>query len=108
MTTQTKHQEKTATTPLKKRVWQGATLGLGLATVFFVFFGIAGGEWIFMPVVTVTISGAIGGVFYFIFDQLGPARGWPKVLFRLLGFAFYAGILWLSLVLAYSITGHWD
>ena len=93
---------------LRTRMGQGMLLGLGLATVFFVFLGIAGGEWIFMPVITVAISGAIGGVFFFIFDQLGPAKGWPKVVFRILGFAFYAGILWLSLVLAYSITGHWD
>lgn len=93
---------------LSKRVWQGTLLGLGLATVFFVFFGLASGEWILMPLVTVSISGAIGGVFFFIFDQLGPEKGWLKVIFRILGFAFYAGILWLSLVLAYSITGHWD
>ena len=93
---------------LSNRVWQGTLLGLGLATVFFVFIGFSSGEWNIMPLVTVGISGAIGGVFFFILDQLGPKEGWLKVVFRLLGFAFYAGILWLSLVLAYSITGHWD
>ena len=100
-------KEKTSKS-LGQRILQGALLGLGLATVFFIFFGIASGEWILMPLVTVGISGAIGGVFFFIFDQLGPEKGWLKVVFRILGFAFYAGILWLSLVLAYSITGHWD
>ena len=108
MTDQTNSQKKSSSNSLSKRVWQGTLLGLGLATVFFLFFGIAGGEWIFMPLVTVGISGAIGGVFFFIFDQLGPEKGWPKIVFRILGFAFYAGVLWLSLVLAYSITGHWD
>ena len=108
MTTKTKSSHGSESISLRKRIWQGASLGLGLATVFFLFFGIVGGEWVFMPLVTVSISGAIGGVFYFIFDQLGPAKGWPKVIFRILGFAFYMGILWLSLVLAYSITGHWD
>ena len=100
--------QQNAPIPLSKRVWHGASLGLGLATVFFLFFGIASREWIFMPLITVTISGAIGGVFYFVFDQLGPAKGWPKVLFRILGILLYLAILWLSLVLAYSITGHWD
>ena len=104
----TKPLQQNVPKSFSQRVWQGATLGLGLATVFFIFFGIAAGEWIFMPLVTVTISGAIGGVFYFIFDQLGPAKGWSKVLFRILGILFYIAILWISLVLAYSITGHWD
>ncbi|MCE2613201.1 hypothetical protein LVD13_09480 [Flavobacteriaceae bacterium D16] len=108
MVTNTEPRKKNTSNSLRQRVWQGALLGLGLATVFFVFFGIAAGEWIIMPMVTVTLSGAIGGVFFFIFDQLGPAKGWPKVFFRILGFLFYTGILWLSLVLAYSITGHWD
>lgn len=108
MSTQSGQRKEAQSKSLRARIWQGASLGLGLATVFFVFLGITGGEWIFMPVVTVTISGAIGGVFFFIFDQLGPEKGWSKVVFRILGIAFYAGILWLSLVLAYSITGHWD
>lgn len=108
MTTQVKPRQQVTSQSLGKRVSQGALLGLGLATVFFMFFGFAAGEWIFMPVVTVSISGAIGGVFFFIFDQLGPPRGWQKMLFRCLGILFYIGILWLSLVLAYSITGHWD
>ena len=108
MATDTGMRKKSNSNSLRKRVWQGTLLGLGLATVFFVFFGIASGEWIILPLVTVGISGAIGGVFYFIFDQLGPDKGWLKVVFRMLGMAFYAGILWLSLVLAYSITGHWD
>ncbi len=108
MTTEMKSRQNALSVPLSKRVWQGVLLGLGLATVFFVFFGVVSGEWILMPLITVTISGAIGGVFYFIFDQLGPAKGWLKILFRILGMLFYVGILWLSLVLAYSITGHWD
>ena len=108
MVTNTDTKEKGSSSSLRKRVWQGTLLGLGLSTVFFVFFGITRGEWLLMPLVTVGISGAIGGVFYFIFDQLGPAKGWPKVVFQILGIAFYIGILWLSLVLAYSITGHWD
>ena len=108
MTDQTNTQKRSSSNSLIKRIWQGTLLGLGLATVFFIFFGITSGEWILMPLVTVGISGAIGGVFFFIFDQLGPEKGWLKVVFRILGFAFYVGILWLSLVLAYSITGHWD
>ena len=108
MPSKTKANQGGQSISLRKRIWQGTLIGLGLATVFFVFFGIVSGEWIIMPLVTVGISGAIGGVFFFIFDQLGPEKGWLKVVFRILGFAFYAGILWLSLVLAYSITGHWD
>jgi len=99
---------------LLKRAIQGAglafiLLSLFLTVIYFTSGGNIGlGMMIFLPYATVTLSGAFGGIFYYLMDYLRYLGTWQKVLANIISVVTYFILLWLSLVYALSITGHWD
>jgi hypothetical protein len=103
---------------LGKRALQGAGIALVLVIIFLsIIFSIGDvlvgkefwqGVWEFLPLVTVTVGGALGGVVYYLMVEVWYPNGWKKVLATIFSILFYIVILWLSLVAGFSATGQWD
>ncbi|MDX1702647.1 MAG: hypothetical protein R3250_18595 [Melioribacteraceae bacterium] len=93
---------------LIKYVTRGAGIGFALVFSFLLILGIISGEWVFLPLLTVPTGGALGGtILYLVFEKFQP-QGLMKILAIFLSILIYSVILWLCLVIAFSITGHWD
>ena len=87
-----------------------ALLGAGMALVMVSLFLVRELDemWSLLPVTAVTLAGAFGGVFYHIADHLRQQKGWNKILINIFCALVYLAALYMSLVLALAITGHWD
>jgi len=118
MTAQNQLQRSLPAKSMGRRAWQGAGIALVLVIVFlFIIFPIGGvlvgkkfwqGAWEFLPLVTVTVGGALGGIVYYLMIQAWCPRGWKKVLATVFSMLVYVALLWLSLVAGFSATGQWD
>lgn len=97
---------------LGKRIVQGAGLALLLAALFMTFFyqgaNLAFGLWTVLPLLTVPTAGAFGGVLYYLLDVVRRQGRWPKLLANVFFALAYCAMLWVSLVLAFAVTGLWD
>jgi len=96
---------------LVKRVQQGSGLALLLVMpfIFLIIRDIADlGLLVFMPILTTAVAGAFGGIFYYLMDNFRQKEGWNKVLVNIICLLVYIFTFWISLVFAFSITGHWD
>jgi hypothetical protein len=101
-----------------KRALQGASIAAVLVIVFLSFIfpigGVLNGKnfwqslWQFFPLVTVTVGGALGGMFYYLIVKAWYPGGWKKIVATVLGILVYVLLLWLSLVAGFSATGLWD
>lgn len=118
MTVQNELDHSLFTKSLGYRALKGAGIALVLAIILLsIIFPIGGvligkkfwqGVWEFLPMVTVTIGGALGGIFYYLMVQVWYPSKWKKVLAVILSILVYFGLLWLSLIVGFSATGQWD
>ena len=118
MTAQNELQHSLHNKSLGKRALQGAGIALVLVIIFLsIIFPIGGvlvgkkfwqGVWEFLPLVTVTVGGALGGIVYYLMVQVWYPSGWKKVLATIFSILVYIVLLWLSLVAGFSATGQWD
>lgn len=93
---------------LGKRTLQGAGIALVMVIIFLLFLLFVGGVWVSLPMATVPIGGALGAMFYYLMVKVWFRSGWKKVFATIFSILVYLIFLWLSLVIAFSITGHWD
>ncbi|MCE3295878.1 MAG: hypothetical protein K0R65_1592 [Crocinitomicaceae bacterium] len=97
---------------LAKNALLGAGIGVALLGAFFGFIMLQAelglGNMIFLPFLTVAIGGACGGVFYYLMGYFRQFGSWQKVVAHIISFLVYCAGLWMSLVFALAITGHWD
>lgn len=99
---------------LGKRMAQGAGIAFVLLVLFFtvVFFtsknSIGLGNKIFVPIMSVTVGGACGGLFYYLMGYVRMYGGWKKVFANITSLLVYIIGLWLSLVYGLSLIGLWN
>lgn len=65
-------------------------------------------SWMAIPLLLIPTGGALGGIFFFLMGFVWYPRGKKKLLAVILSTAIYIVALWLSAVLSFSISGHWD
>ncbi|UOK42339.1 MULTISPECIES: hypothetical protein [Flavobacterium] len=104
--------------PLGKLVLQGAGIALLLAIIFLsIIFSVGEvlngktfwqGVWQFLPLVTVTAGGALGGMVYYAMVQIWNPSGWRRELATIFSLLFYVLLLWLCLIVGFSATRQWD
>ena len=99
---------------LGKRVLLGAGIAFALIAGFLGFcFTISDGNfdlglWVALPLLTVTITGALGGAGHYVLDLLLHPVGWVRMICNILFALAYLVALWLSLIIALSMLGMWD
>lgn len=111
MTDQTEFQHGLHPESLGKRALQGAGIAFPLILFFIILLGgkdLDYGLWVFLPMITVSAGGAFGGIIYYLMDHLRYQGGWKKTLANLFCLLVFIILLWLSLIAALSVTGHWD
>lgn len=110
MTKQSELQNTLSYNPLKARILQGAAIALLLMTIF--FFG-DGGAWdfgfrVYFPMITASIGGGFGGLFYYLMTPMRARGGSKKVLAIIICVIVYLLALWISSVAGFAVTGDWD
>ncbi|HEV7350455.1 potassium transporter KefB [Telluribacter sp.] len=83
-----------------------ALQGAGIAFILLILFFTIGGDinpgskaWILLPLITVTIGGAAGGIIYYLLDSLRYQGGRKKYLANLLSLLAYILFVMVTFVL---------
>ena len=64
--------------------------------------------WMIFPLTIIPAGGAFGGLFFYLMGFQWFPEGNRKLIAVIFSTLFYFVALWISSVLAFSITGHWD
>lgn len=86
---------------------QGAGIAAGLLSTFLLinWARMTYGLWLLVPLSTIAVAGAGGGVFYYMLVRvLYPNQLWAKIFSILM----FIGAGYLGLVFGLSLTGDWD
>jgi len=93
------------------RMLQGAVIAFALILIFLMGNDYSdpawGRYWMIKPMIMVPIAGAMGGVWYYLLDDLRSQGGWRKILAIFLNLGGYIIVLWLGTVLGLNGT-LWD
>ncbi|GAB3218596.1 hypothetical protein J0A67_03075 [Algoriphagus aestuariicola] len=65
-------------------------------------------SWMLAPLTIIPLGGAFGGVFFYLMGFVWFPSGKNKLFAVIISTILYFVALWISSVLAFSITGHWD
>lgn len=93
---------------LVKRSLVGAGLALGLMVVFLSGAIDDYGLLILAPLFTVSVGGALGGIFYHVLAPHRHQLGWKRVLAYLACLLGYVFLLWFSSIPGLAVVGLWD
>ena len=97
-----------------RRATQGAAIGLILMIIFMYGDNVIGSKyWFFtfreyFPMITISLGGACGGIFYSLMEPLRNQGGWYKIAANILCFVLFIVALWLSAVAGLATTGDWN
>jgi hypothetical protein len=118
MTTQNEFQQRLGMKSLATRTLQGAGIALAGMTTFLsliLTLGDALGEksffdavWQFLPLVTGTVGGALGGVGYHVIVDVWYPNGWKRVVGTIVSIFVYGVLVWMSMIIGLAATGQWD
>jgi len=64
--------------------------------------------WMFYPITIIPVGGAIGGAFFYMMGFQWFPTGSRKLVAIIFSTILYFVALWISAVMAFAITGHWD
>jgi hypothetical protein len=89
-----------------------ATLGasLPLAWLLFIIFTKEDlfESWMYYPLTIIPIGGAVGGTFFYLMGFHWFPEGKSKLIAVIFSTALYFIGLWISAVMAFAVTGHWN
>jgi uncharacterized membrane protein YdfJ with MMPL/SSD domain len=93
----------------RKSVRNGALIALVLVVVLLLIVSRGKiGPLMLVPIVFVSLAGAVGGGFYRLLDLWRGDGHTQRALANVLGVFLYLAGLYMSLIFALSLTGHWD
>jgi hypothetical protein len=101
---------------LLKWVLKGAGLSMALIFLFIIFLFIFGSGNVlkdksireFFPLITGTLGGAFGGLIFGLINTIFQTNVWNNYIAKGLGVLAYFIIVWISLILGFSVIGQWD
>lgn len=64
--------------------------------------------WMLIPLTFIPFGGIVGGLFFYLMGFVWFPTGGKKLAAIIFSVLIYFVALWLSSVLAFSATGHWD
>lgn len=65
-------------------------------------------SWMYFPLLIIPSGGAVGGIFFYLMGFHWFPSGNKKLIAIIFSTLLYFVILWLSSVMAFALTGHWD
>ncbi len=65
-------------------------------------------KWMFFPLIIIPAGGIIGGVFFYLMGFVWFPSGKKKLAAIIFSTIVYFIVIWLSAVMAFSLTGDWD
>lgn len=65
-------------------------------------------SWMFFPLLIIPSGGAFGGILFFLMGFLWFPTGNQKLMAIIFSTLIYLVTLWLSSVMAFALTGHWN
>lgn len=65
-------------------------------------------SWMLVPLILIPLGGAFGGIFLYMMGFLWFPTGRKKLAAIIFSTFLYFVAIWMSAVLAFAITGHWD
>ncbi|HYC28067.1 MAG TPA: hypothetical protein VEB42_04610 [Chitinophagaceae bacterium] len=90
------------------RLMVGATIPVTLLNLFLLIKGIKYEDYVFVPMTTVAIGGALGAISFHVLDYMRTRGSWNKAVVYTAGVIMYALAVWVSLVGGLSVIGLWD
>jgi hypothetical protein len=94
------------------RALQGGFLSFSLLGIFLLTMILLGRETFdplfLIPLGTIAIGGACGGIFFYLMDYVRQYGGWKKVVANILCVPVYFVAMWMSLVFGLAQIGLWD
>jgi hypothetical protein len=109
MTQQTKIMDIFQSLSFRRSVRNGAIFALVLVCILLLIISKGSiGPLMLVPIALVSIGGALGGGFYRILDLWREQGHTQRALANVLGIMIYLAGLYMSLIFALSLTGHWD
>jgi hypothetical protein len=97
---------------LQKNILQSSLIGAGLPLIYILFIIYFKEDlfekWMLTPLILIPLGGALGGIFFFLMGFHWFPNGRKKLLALIFSTIIYFVCLWLSAVLAFNFTGHWD
>lgn len=64
--------------------------------------------WMLVPLTIIPMGGALGGIFFYLMGFVWFPSGNQKLIAVIFSIILYFVAIWISSVLAFSVTGHWD
>jgi hypothetical protein len=112
MTNQINLSETIHPKTLKQRMLQGAGVAFILIACFITFLSLASDQpfhySILLPLLTVPIAGAFGGLLYYSLDNFRHQESWKKVVVNIVNLLFYIAMLYMTLIVTFAVIGLWD
>lgn len=65
-------------------------------------------SWMYFPLTIIPTGGAMAGVFFYLMGFQWFPTGKKKLIAIIFSTILYFVALWISAVMAFAITGHWD
>jgi hypothetical protein len=65
-------------------------------------------SWMLIPLTFIPLGGVFGGIFFYLMGFVWFPTGSKKLIAIIFSTLLYFVAIWLSAVLAFSVTGHWD
>ncbi len=105
----TESKEIVFTKALGKRALTGAGIAVALLTILLLNSeNMDYGAWVILPLITVSIAGASGAVFYSLMVHRWFSVGWKRMLAVVVSMVVYVVLVWLAMIAAFNFTGHWS
>jgi hypothetical protein len=65
-------------------------------------------SWMLIPLLLIPMGGAVGGVFFYLMGFVWFPKGTQKLLAIIFSTLIYFVAIWISAVIVFNLTGHWD
>lgn len=97
---------------LTKNLIQASFIGAVIPLIYILFI-IATKEdvfekWMLIPLLLIPLGGGLGGTFFYLIGFKWIPEGRKRLLAIIFGTLIYFLSLWLSAVMAFNLTGHWN
>ena len=89
------------------RLLVGATIPVTLLNIFLLLQGITYKDYVFVPMTTIAIGGALGAMSFHVLDYIRSCGGWNKAIVYAASIVMYILAVWISLVGGLAVIGLW-